>query len=294
MFNIDLKSRYHHVDIAVHHRKYLGFEWEQRFYVFTVLPFGLASAPYVFTKLLRPLVKLWRSRGLKSLMYLDDGIVAVNGKESAKKASKWVKNSLISAGFVINDAKSVWLPSHRVMWLGFNLDLVKGCVSVPQEKLDELVSLLRESFLSTCLRAKQIASIVGKIISMGIALGPVSRFMTRNLYAMLESRYAWCDVLEVSPHGRMELELTACIITTNNQYGIALQLLEWCTQMQVIQGMVDTLWSMVFMWPRVVGCPRRPYRALLGGSWWQLVECWIPLLPNCVVRELGGSRIIRM
>ena len=38
MFNFDLKSGYHHVDIAVKHRKYLGFEWEQCF--------GLASAPY--------------------------------------------------------------------------------------------------------------------------------------------------------------------------------------------------------------------------------------------------------
>ena len=61
------------MDIAVHHGKYLGFEWEQQFYVFTVLPFGLVSAPYVFTKLLRPMVRLWRSRGLISLMYLDDG-----------------------------------------------------------------------------------------------------------------------------------------------------------------------------------------------------------------------------
>ena len=82
---------------------------ETAFYVFTVLPFGLASTPYVFTKLLRPLVKLWWSRGFKSLMYLDDGIVAVNGKERAEKASVWVKNSLHSAGFVINDAKSVWM-----------------------------------------------------------------------------------------------------------------------------------------------------------------------------------------
>ena len=206
MFNFDLKSGYHHVDIAVHHRKYLGFEWEQHFYVFTVLPFGLASAPYVFTKLLRPLVKLWRSKGFKSLMYLDDGIVAVKGKESAEKASVWVKNSLQCAGFVINDSKSVWIPSHCVTWLGFSVDLLGGRVFVPQEKLEALVSLVRDSLTFNSLRAKHIASIVGKIISMGIALGPVSRFMTRNLYALLDSRSAWCDVLRVSPQARMELE----------------------------------------------------------------------------------------
>ena len=32
-FIFDLKSGYHHVEIAVHHRKYLGSEWEGHFYV---------------------------------------------------------------------------------------------------------------------------------------------------------------------------------------------------------------------------------------------------------------------
>ena len=159
MFNFDLKSGYHHVDIAAHHRKYLGFEWEQQFYVFTVLPFGLASAPYVFTKLLRPMVRLWRSRGLKSLIYLDDGIVAVKGEECAIEASMWVKNSLERVGFVVNDAKSAWTPSHCVIWLGFKIDLLEGCVSVPQEKLIALVALLKASRVASSLRAKHAASI---------------------------------------------------------------------------------------------------------------------------------------
>ena len=59
LFLFDLKSGYHHVDIADHHCKYLGFAWDGHFYVFTVLPFGLATACYIFTKLLRPLVRYW-------------------------------------------------------------------------------------------------------------------------------------------------------------------------------------------------------------------------------------------
>ena len=74
-----------------------------------------------------------------------------------------------SAGFVkINDSKSVWRPSHCVYWVGFEIELLKGCVSVPQAKLDALVSLLSASLASDHIRAKCMASIVGKIISMGI------------------------------------------------------------------------------------------------------------------------------
>ena len=51
MFSFDLKSGYHHVDIADVHQKFLGIEWCGVYYVFTVLPFGLSTACYVFTKL---------------------------------------------------------------------------------------------------------------------------------------------------------------------------------------------------------------------------------------------------
>ena len=73
MFTFDLKSGYHHIDICASQHKYLGFSWEiegkKQFYVFTVLPFGLATACYIFTKVLRPLVKFWRAKGMKVVIY---------------------------------------------------------------------------------------------------------------------------------------------------------------------------------------------------------------------------------
>ena len=68
-----------------------------------------------------------------------------------------------SAGFVINDAKSVWIPSHQVMWLGFAIDLLEGRVFVPQGKLDALVSLLKASLTFNSLGVKRIASMWGRL-----------------------------------------------------------------------------------------------------------------------------------
>ena len=64
LFSFDLRSGYHHVETADIHHKYLGFAWNKKFYTFMVLPFGLASACYIFTKLLRLLVRYWRAKGL--------------------------------------------------------------------------------------------------------------------------------------------------------------------------------------------------------------------------------------
>ena len=60
VFSFDFKSGYHHVGIFPDHREYSTFSWDfgdghRRYFQFTVVPFGLSSAPFIFTKLLKPL-----------------------------------------------------------------------------------------------------------------------------------------------------------------------------------------------------------------------------------------------
>ena len=71
----------------------------------TVLPFRLSSACYLYTKMLRPRIRIWRGRWLKAIIYLDDGIVAVKGKERAIRDSALVKSDLENARFVVNIQK---------------------------------------------------------------------------------------------------------------------------------------------------------------------------------------------
>ena len=55
-------------------------QWELEgvpcYFVFAVLPFGLSTAYYLFTKIL---IRYWRGGGLKAIVNLDDGTVAVPG-----------------------------------------------------------------------------------------------------------------------------------------------------------------------------------------------------------------------
>ena len=69
LFKFDLKSGYHHIDMAEWCRTFLGFCWHEKYYVFTVLPFGLSTSPYVFTKCLRPMVKFWQQHGIRIVLY---------------------------------------------------------------------------------------------------------------------------------------------------------------------------------------------------------------------------------
>ena len=220
MFSFDLKSGYHHVDIHRQHWEFLGFSWGQGpntgYYVFCVLPFGLSTACYLFTKLMRPLVKYWRQQGLRIVLYLDDGIVAVQGEQAALTASKAIQEDLNRAGLVANSSKCCWEPAQQCSWLGFNIDLAQGKIAVPQVKLSNLHVQLQQAIQNSELHAKYLASIIGKIISMSVAIGPVTRLMTRSLYGLLNTRQAWCDMLAVTPEARAELEFWLCEIAKFN------------------------------------------------------------------------------
>ena len=183
-----------------------------------VLPFGLSSAPYVFTKMMHLLVRLWRSKGIKAIVYLDDGIFSSRNERSAKASSEWVRDTLDKAGWVCNESKSVWVPTHELVWLGFNLNLSEGSISVPERKVKALQHSLKVAIGTSSLVAKTVASLIGKIVSMSLALGHVARFRTRALYALLESRQAWCDVLLVTQDAGEELRFWAeCFDQFNSQ-----------------------------------------------------------------------------
>ena len=210
LIKFDLKSGYHHLDIFEAHQTYLGFSWPvnriPRYFVFTVLPFGLATACYAFTKLLRPLVRFWRGQGLRVVLYLDDGVLAVNGLELAAQVSRQVQQDLAKAGLIVNESKSQWQPVRQLTWLGVEIDLELGQLTVPDSKLACLCELLQSLLGKTFVPAKVLAGVVGRIISMSLALGPVTRLMTCSLYTILNSRGSWCMLLQLSDEAKQELE----------------------------------------------------------------------------------------
>ena len=81
---------------------------------------------------------------------------------------------------------------------GFQIDLALGVIQIPDEKLAALQHVLKQARSVVGTPARNIASIVGRIISLCFAIGPVCRFMSRSLYAVLESRHSWNDCLLLS------------------------------------------------------------------------------------------------
>ena len=105
MSTIDLKDAYYLISIDKSHlqsyRKYLRCIFEEEIYEFTCLPFGLKSAPYGFTKLLKPLTSFLRILGLLSIVYLDDRLLL--DRNQGECLLNFIKTQMVleNLGFVI-------------------------------------------------------------------------------------------------------------------------------------------------------------------------------------------------
>ena len=148
LFSFDLSSAYHHVGLKPEEWKYFGFRWRGVEYVFIALPFGLSTAPFAFTKLMRQLVNKWTREGRRVMQYIDDGLFAVSGKltqEEAMAEAQSVLADLQAAGWKVNLTKSFGHcaeapPVHRCVALGMVIDTAKGVFEVTDKRKGQIAA----------------------------------------------------------------------------------------------------------------------------------------------------------
>ncbi|PFX34791.1 hypothetical protein AWC38_SpisGene376 [Stylophora pistillata] len=138
-------------------------------------------SPYIFIKLLgRPIVKHWRSQGIHTVVYLEEGFDVESTKLSSEIYSRIIRSDLALAGFLANEDKSVWDPVRLITWLGIVWDGLLGKISIAEPRIDDALLDIDNTLQDPRLSARGLASIVGKIISMSPVLGNLSRIKTGN------------------------------------------------------------------------------------------------------------------
>ena len=162
--SIDLSDAYYSVNVAQHHRKYMQFKFNDKLFRFTGLANGVSSAPRLFTKLMKvPLSHLRQRHGIVITAYLDDLLLIADSPMAVLKATEITQKLLTSLGFTISLAKSVIYPSHKITFLGFDLNSTFMLVSVPNNKAQNILEMLDSVLSQSHMPIRQFASILGKL-----------------------------------------------------------------------------------------------------------------------------------
>ena len=173
--SLDLSDAYFSIPIHKEHRKYLKFFWRNNLYEFCALPFGISSAPRVFTKVMKVVFSQFRSCGICSFFYIDDSLFQDSSYKQCLQNTQKVYDFIESLGFYINQEKSVLIPCQRITFLGYIIDSVLFKVFLPEEKIDKILEKSKYCLENKQVTITTVAQLVGLYSSAryGVLLAPL-------------------------------------------------------------------------------------------------------------------------
>ena len=243
---MDLEDAYFHVRIARKFQHFFAFTlWDEvlgklRAFVFQVLPFGLSTAPWCFNRVTKPIKRHLRSQGILVLSFLDDFLNLASRLQISVNTNKTLA-LLGNLGFQVNWEKSCLIPSQRIVYLGVNLNLDDLTLSLPMDKVQQLLVYAHKVQESEFLSRRDLERLVGFLnfaadfLPLGrLYLKPIIHWLNQNTSAFIrdqptlvdqalrEALLPWLDIVALTSPIPMHLpEATIEIMTDASRYG-------WC------------------------------------------------------------------
>ncbi len=161
---VDIEHAYRNVPIHPADRQLLGMRWKQKLYIDTVLPFGLRSAPKIFSALADALEWILFNRGVSTLIhYLDDFLTMGCGNTSQCSVNlNQIQDTCKLLGIPLKRQK-IEGPDSRMTFLGIELDTTTMEARLPKSKLDHLKEVLHEWSNKKSCQKRNLLSLIGKL-----------------------------------------------------------------------------------------------------------------------------------
>ena len=159
--SLDFSDAYFHIPISQRSRKYLRFFLGSKAYQFTALPFGLATAPLEFTKVVKEVKLMAQARGIRIHQYLDDWLVRAPDQETCQLHTQTLLGLCHELGWVVNREKSELTPQQVFNFVGYRFDLLSGRVLPTQDRWIALQQKLQFIKGRDCCSVRQFMSLIG-------------------------------------------------------------------------------------------------------------------------------------
>ena len=144
MAKVDIRNAYRVVPVHPEDRWLMGMTWQKNLYIDTALPFGLRSAPKVFTALADAIEWIARKNGVQFVIHYLDDFLLIGAPDSPQCSESMTAllRTLDQLGVPVAWDKLEG-PTPRLTFLGFELDSITWEIRLPREKLKELQDLVK-------------------------------------------------------------------------------------------------------------------------------------------------------
>eukprot|EP00112_Aurelia_sp_Birch-Aquarium-sp1_P013521 Seg2871.1 transcript_id=Seg2871.1/GoldUCD/mRNA.D3Y31 product="Polyprotein P3" protein_id=Seg2871.1/GoldUCD/D3Y31 len=165
MAKFDIKRAYRLLPVSSNSRKFLGMLWRGHYYIDLAIPFGLRSAPRIFTRFADILEHIFVHAGQVRYIqhYLDDFFI-IGRPDSDECQVALTKCMALSAelGVPLAEQKTEG-PTTKLSFLGFILDSVNLEILLPEQKIEKIKVELKVWYTKKSGTKRQLLSLIGRL-----------------------------------------------------------------------------------------------------------------------------------
>ena len=179
---VDVEHAYRNIPVHREDRLLLAMCWKEGIYLDTVLPFGLRSAPKIFSAVADALEWILAHHGVTAVMhYLDDFLTMgeSNSNECAINLEK-IQRVCEFLGMPLKLEK-IEGPATILIFLGILIDTLQLELRLPEEKMSEIKALLKEWERKQSCTKRALLRLVGKLAHAAKVIPPGRTFLRRMI-----------------------------------------------------------------------------------------------------------------
>ena len=183
MYKTDLARGYRQLRVDPWDWPLLGFHYNGKFYMDLCPPFGLKSSAMCMQRTSEAICFIHGKLGFYSRPYLDDFGGAEQSEEKAREALSTLQGVMHELG--VNEAKhKVCQPATKMVWLGIEYDSQAMTMKIPDDKMEEVVTIVGQWADRQRATQREIQSLFG-LLQFVASVSPPARIFTNRILADL-------------------------------------------------------------------------------------------------------------
>ena len=182
LFKIDISRAFRNLRLDPKDYDVMGVTHKQQVFIDLSVAFGIKTGSALCERVTDILRDIMTSRGCAVHNYIDD-VIGVDAKNDAQLSFATLKALFCYLGIPINPDK-LEPPSQWLICMGIMVDVEKGQISIPEDKLLEIKNICNQWASKTFATRRQLQSLLGRLLYIHKCVVPAWLFVNRMLQVM--------------------------------------------------------------------------------------------------------------
>ena len=202
MYKIDISRAFRHIKVDPADIDLLGIQFQDKYFLDRSVAFGFRHGSLIFQRCTDAIRYIMTQNGFPNLFNYIDDLIYTGLPSEIHSSFKFLKELLLELGLNISLKKLV-PPSTSVICLGILVDSITKTVSIPADKLQEIIQLCAYWTTKTYCSKQDLQSLLGSLLYVTRCVKH-SRYFLNRMLQMLRNNVQSRKIL-ITPDFRKDL-----------------------------------------------------------------------------------------